>query len=113
MHVLANILSAVLGGGTVAAVINYASSKSSDNVKREDVYADHTQELFDRLDKLTDERDGLKDQVLEQSKTIDTLNDQIKQLRQDNDRLIDQVHKLTERVNELVKADTNLKGASR
>lgn len=106
MHVLANILSAVLGGGTVAAVINYASSKSSDSVKREDVYADHTQELFGRLDKLTDERDELKDQVLEQSKTIDTLNTQIKQLRQDNDRLIDQVHKLTEKVNELVKADT-------
>lgn len=113
MHVLANILSAVLGGGTVAAVINYVSSKSSDNVKREDVYADHTQELFDRLDKLTDERDELKDQVLEQSKTIDTLNTQIKQLRQDNDRLIDQVHKLTEKVNELVKADINLKGATK
>lgn len=111
--VLANILSAVLGGGTVAALINYAGSKSSDSVKREDVYADHTQELFDRLDKLTEERDGLKDQVLEQSKTIDTLNTQIKQLRQDNDRLIDQVHKLTEQVNELVKADTNLKGASK
>lgn len=113
MHVLANILSAVLGGGTIAAVINYASSKSSDSVKREDVYADHTQELFERLDKLTDERDELKDQVLEQSKTIDTLNTQIKQLRQDNDRLIDQVHKLTERVNALVKADTVLKGVQK
>ena len=109
MHILSTIVGTLLGGGTVAALINYAGSKSSDSVKREDVYADHTQELFDRLDKLTEERDGLKDQVLEQSKTIDTLNNQIKQLRKDNDRLIDQVHKLTEKVNELVKADTNLK----
>lgn len=113
MHILSTIVGTLLGGGTVAALINYASSKSSDSVKREDVYADHTQELFERLDKLTDERDDLKDQVLEQSKTIDTLNDQIRQLRQDNDHLIDQVHKLTERVNALVKADTALKGVQK
>ncbi|MGJ3775762.1 hypothetical protein ACLOBL_09485 [Limosilactobacillus fermentum] len=113
MHILSTIVGTLLGGGTVAALINYASSKGSNSVKREDVYADHTQELFKRLDKLTDERDELKDQVLEQSKTIDTLNNQIKQLRQDNDRLIEQVHKLAEKINGLVKTDTELKGVTK
>ena len=112
MHILSTIVGTLLGGGTVAALINYASSKGSDWVKREDVYADHTKELFERLDKLTNERDELKDQVLEQSKTIDILNGQIKQLRQDNEQLIEQVRKLTEKVNDLVKADTELKGAT-
>lgn len=101
-----------LFGGTLGAFYNYKGKVATTDASREDIYADHTRELFKRLDKLTDERDELKDQVLEQSKTIDTLNGQIKQLRQDNEQLIEQVRKLTEKVNDLVKADTELKGAT-
>lgn len=46
MHILSTIVGTLLGGGTVAALINYASSKGSNSVRREDVYADHTQELL-------------------------------------------------------------------
>ncbi|MEK1387083.1 hypothetical protein HCZ02_09265 [Limosilactobacillus fermentum] len=101
-----------LFGGALGAFFNYKGKTVSAIASQEDVYADHTKELFKRLDKLTDERDELKDQVLEQSKTIDILNGQIKQLRQDNERLIEQVRKLTEKVNDLVKADTELEGAT-
>ena len=48
----------------------------------EEVYADHTAELFTRLDKITKERDELKTQVIELQAKVDEQTAQIEQLNE-------------------------------
>jgi peptidoglycan hydrolase CwlO-like protein len=78
----------------LTGAMTYVAASRGNDAKREGIYAEHTQDLWDRLDKVTQdleartkERDGLRGQVEElqnkveiQSKTIDQLNQTIGQL---------------------------------
>lgn len=86
-----------LFGGALGAFFNYKGKTVSAIASQEDVYADHTKELFDRLDKLTRERDGLKEQNIE-------LISQVHQLQQQTNQLKKQVQSLTRQVKDLTNA---------
>lgn len=74
-------------GAFISAVFSYRSSQSKDSVDREDVYANHTSMLWDKIDK--------------QSETIDALTKQVEELRTENARLVRQVTELTAQVKRL------------
>lgn len=80
-------------GAFISAVFTYRSSRSKDSVDREDVYADHTSMLWDKIDK--------------QSKTIDALTKQVEELRTENTRLVRQVTELTAQVKRLSRGSEN------
>lgn len=82
-----------LFGGALGAFWNYKGKRVDSVATREDIYADHTEELWKRLDDITKERDELKEQNIE-------LISQVKQLRT-------QVRNLTKQVEELTKAVEN------
>ncbi|APX72098.1 phage scaffolding protein [Companilactobacillus allii] len=83
-----------IGGGVMTGFFNVWQAKLKNQGSNESVYADHTKELFERLDQITQERDDLKDQVNDlqlkidyqsniiekQGKTIDALNKQMGEL---------------------------------
>lgn len=80
----------------ITGVIGWFAGQRNDGTSRESVYAEHTVDLWNRLDKVsenlekvTQERDDLKDrveglqeQVDQQSRVIDELNQSIQQLKQ-------------------------------
>lgn len=83
LNSLIPLLSAV-----VAAVASFLVGKLNSSSSNEGVYAAHFGELLDKIDKLTNERDDLKNQILKlqdqirtQSKIIDELTKQIKNLK--------------------------------
>ncbi|MQS52182.1 hypothetical protein [Companilactobacillus mishanensis] len=87
------LLSAV-GGGAITGLTGVWGLHVKNRGSNEQVYAEHTDELFDRLDKITSERDDLKEQVIkltakvnEQTKVIDQLNKQMGELNIKFDRL--------------------------
>lgn len=80
-------------GAFISAVFTYRSSRDKDSVDREDVYADHTPMLWDKID--------------QQSKTIDALTRQVEKLRTENTRLTRQVTKLTAQVSKLSRGSEN------
>ena len=76
-------ISAVIGG-VVTGGFGVWLQRIKNKGTNESVYADHTKELFDRLDQITQERDDLKvqviklqDQVSKQNNTIDALKKQV------------------------------------
>jgi len=90
-------ISAVVGG-VVTGVFGVWLQRLKNKGVNESVYADHTQELFKRLDKITQERDDLKDQVIE-------LKGQVKQLNIVIDSLNNQMGNLTAQLNEFTKQE--------
>lgn len=86
-EIIITVISSLLGGA-LGAFWNYKGKVVDSSASREDIYADHTEELFKRLDNLTDERDGLKQQNI-------NLMNQVKQLRAQVRNLTTQVNKLT------------------
>jgi len=90
-------ISAVVGG-VVTGVFGVWLQRLKNKGTNESVYADHTQELFKRLDKITQERDDLKDQVIE-------LKGQVKQLNIVIDSLNNQMGNLTAQLNEFTKQE--------
>lgn len=64
----------------VTAVGTVKTAQAKAKSKIEDVYADHTQELFNRVDKLTTERDDLKAQVIQLQHQVSDLQDKIDSL---------------------------------
>ena len=86
-EIIITVISSLLGGA-LGAFWNYKGKVVDSSASREDIYADHTEELFKRLDNLTDERDGLKQQNT-------NLMNQVKQLRAQVRNLTTQVNKLT------------------
>jgi len=72
-------ISAVIGG-VVTGVFGVWLQRVKNQSSNESVYANHTQDLFERLDKITSERDDLKNQVIELQGQVKTLNAQIKTL---------------------------------
>ncbi|HCD08246.1 MAG TPA: hypothetical protein DEQ50_08335 [Lactobacillus sp.] len=78
------ILISAIGGAVITGVFGVWLQRLRNQGSNENVYADHTKELFDRLDQITQERDDLKvqviklqDQVSKQNNTIDALNKQV------------------------------------
>ncbi|MBL3531063.1 hypothetical protein JMJ99_06740 [Companilactobacillus zhachilii] len=78
------ILISAIGGAVITGVFGVWLQRLKNQGSNENVYADHTKELFDRLDQITQERDDLKvqviklqDQVSKQNNTIDALNKQV------------------------------------
>ncbi|GAB6091801.1 hypothetical protein [Furfurilactobacillus curtus] len=85
-HLIETIVSVVMGS-SFTGYLTYRSTIKKNQTDREDIYADHTGELWDRLDKITSERDELKAQVIklqtkveEQSRMIDDMTHQIGKL---------------------------------
>ncbi|WDT65102.1 hypothetical protein NV391_09035 [Companilactobacillus crustorum] len=86
-------ISAVVGG-VVTGVFGVWLQRIKNKGTNESIYADHTKELFERLDQITQERDDLKEQVIKlqgqisqqneliqkQNGIIDSLNDQVGEL---------------------------------
>jgi len=78
------ILISAIGGAVITGVFGVWLQRLKNQGSNENVYADHTKELFDRLDQITQERDDFKvqvikllDQVSKQNNTIDALNKQV------------------------------------
>ena len=86
-EIIITVISSLLGGA-LGAFWNYKGKVVDSSASREDIYADHTEELFKRLDNLTNERDDLKQQNI-------NLMNQVKQLRSQVKNLTTQVNKLT------------------
>jgi len=78
------ILISAIGGAVITGVFGVWLQRLKNQGSNENVYADHTKELFERLDQITQERDDLKVQVIKlqnqvskQNNTIDALNKQV------------------------------------
>lgn len=79
----------------VGGIGGWWATSRNNGTQREDIYADHMPGLWDRLDKITQERDDLKEQVntlqievekqsltiKNQSRIIDQLNDSVNELK--------------------------------
>lgn len=91
------IVSAIFGGA-ITALFNYRGKVVGDFTNREDIYADHTRELFARLDNLTKERDDLKEQNIELMSQVNALRKQTGLLKKQVQNLTAQVKKLTETI---------------
>lgn len=101
IHLIETIFSVICGSG-LASWLTYRSTIKRDKTQREDIYADHTGELWERLDKITDERDELSKTVIklqgkvdDQSNTIKTQSQVIDELGRQVERLGDQIKALT------------------
>lgn len=81
-------------GAFISAVFTYRSSRDKDSIDREDVYADHTPMLWNKIDKQSKT-------IENQSRTIDALTKQVEKLRTENARLARQITELTEQVERL------------
>lgn len=78
------ILISAIGGAVITGIFGVWLQRLKNQGSNENVYADHTKELFERLDQITHERDDLKVQVIKlqnqvskQNNTIDALNKQV------------------------------------
>lgn len=84
------LISAV-GGPIIAGFFGWIVGARNDGTSRENVYADHTREMWDRmdqlnnkLDKVTRERDDLKNQLIAMRVQVKKLQDSINRLMEDN-----------------------------
>ena len=87
------ILISAIGGAVITGVFGVWLQRLKNQGSNENVYADHTKELFERLDQITQERDDLKvqviklqEQVSKQNNTIDALNKQVGELNSKFDK---------------------------
>lgn len=87
-----------LFGGALGAFYNYKGKIATTDASREDIYADHTRELFARLDNLTKERDDLKEQNIELMSQVNALRKQTGLLKKQVQNLTAQVKQLTETI---------------
>lgn len=92
-------ISAVVGG-VVTGVFGVWLQRTKNKGTNESIYADHTQELFDRMDKITRERDDLKDQVIELKGQVGKLNGVIDSLNEQMGDLTAQLEKFTKQKEE-------------
>ncbi|WP_407886069.1 hypothetical protein [Levilactobacillus sp. N40-8-2] len=72
----------------VAAFISWVIGARNDGTSRENVYADHTKEMWERMDELnakldrvTQERDDLKEQLRAMRQQVRTLQGSINQMK--------------------------------
>lgn len=89
-------LISAIGGAVITGVFGVWLQRLKNQESNENVYADHTNDLFERLDKITSERDDLKEQVIELKAQVEKLNSVI-------DSLNEQMVNLTAQLNEFTK----------
>lgn len=87
------IISAIVGA-IITGVFGVWLQRLKNQGSNENIYADHTNDLFERLDRITNERDDLKEQVIELKAQVEKLNSVI-------DSLNDQMGNLTIQLNQL------------
>ncbi|WP_025024737.1 hypothetical protein [Companilactobacillus nodensis] len=82
------VVISALGGAFITGLFGVWLQQLKNKNNSEGIYADHIEELFERLDKTTEERDGLKGQVsdltfqlIEQKKVVDSLTRQMGDLK--------------------------------
>lgn len=108
-ELLVPIISALFGGA-LGAFYNYKGKKDSNIATRENIYADHTEKLWERLDNLSTERDELKAQNIELNAQVKQLTKQTRELKNQVSDLKKQVHELTMQISHFVKEEKGQKG---
>lgn len=96
-EILKVFLSAVVGAA-ITGYFNVRLQQSKNSGSNESIYAKYSGSLTDRVDKLTDERDGLKEQVMKMGIQLDEQSKIIKKQSKVIDGLTDQVEKLVSQV---------------
>ena len=92
------ILISAIGGAVITGVFGVWLQRLKNQSSNENIYADHTADLFKRLDKITNERDDLKNQVIELKGQVQKLNGVI-------DSLNEQMGQLTSKLEEFTKQE--------
>lgn len=112
MHWLTSLLSGGALGGIITASLAYLSNRNDSRSHSETVYADHTDDLFERIDKLTDERDKsnrqavkLQAKVEAQTVTINKLEKEVAEQNRIIDKLTRQIGELNERIEKMSKLE--------
>ena len=88
------IISAIVGA-IITGVFGVWLQRLKNQGSNENIYADHTNDLFERLDRITNERDDLKEQVIELKAQVEKLNNVIDSLNEQMGDLTTQLNKLT------------------
>lgn len=89
------ILISAIGGAVITGIFGVWLQRLKNQGSNENVYAEHTEDLFKRLDKITNERDDLKEQVIELKGQVEKLNDVIDSLNEQMGNLTTQLNKFT------------------
>jgi len=92
------IMISAIGGAVVTGIFGVWLQRLKNQGSNENVYAEHTEDLFKRLDKITNERDDLKEQVIELKGQVEKLNDVI-------DSLNEQMGNLTSKLEDFTKQE--------
>ena len=92
---------ALLSGGSVTAIFSYLSSRKESTTNSEGIYADHTRELFDRIDKISAELE--QEKTLRRQRDLENvkLRSTIKNQNQLIEELQDKIDYLTKMIEEL------------
>ena len=88
------IISAIVGA-IITGVFGVWLQRLKNQGSNENIYADHTNDLFERLDRITNERDDLKEQVIELKAQVEKLNNVIDSLNEQMGDLTTQLNKFT------------------
>jgi hypothetical protein len=93
-------LSAVVGAA-ITGYFNIRLQQSKNQSSNESIYAEYSGSLTDRVDKLTNERDGLKEQVMKMGIQIDEQSKIIKKQSKVIDGLTSQVENMSNQLKSL------------
>lgn len=93
------IISAIVGA-IITGVFGVWLQRLKNQGSNENIYAEHTNDLFKRLDEITDERDDLKKQVIELRAEVAQLNTVIDSLNGQMGNLTNQLNKFTKQEEE-------------
>lgn len=93
------IISAIVGA-IITGVFGVWLQRLKNQGSNENIYADHTNDLFERLDRITNERDDLKEQVIELKAQVEKLNSVIDSLNEQMGNLTNQLNKFTKQEEE-------------
>lgn len=88
-------LISAISGAVITGIFGVWLQRLKNQGSNENVYADHTNDLFERLDRITNERDDLKEQVIELKAQVQKLNSVIDSLNKQMGSLTSQVSKFT------------------
>ena len=93
-------LISAIGGAVMTGIFGVWLQRLKNQGSNESVYADHTNDLFKRLDRITSERDDLKEQVIELKAQVQELNSVIDSLNKQMGNLTAQLNKFTKKEEE-------------
>lgn len=93
-------LISAIGGAVMTGVFGVWLQRLKNQGSNENIYADHTNDLFKRLDRITSERDDLKEQVIELKAQVQELNSVIDSLNERMGNLTIQLNKFTKKEEE-------------